>query len=349
MSKSKIMYILKHYPQISETYIQTEIDAVSEDFEVIVITLSEAGKGSGTSSYKQHNPFLVINDIQQLYNAIQMFKPQVLHTHWSISLPLIYSLAKKFGIPFTLRAHSFDTIETDGQGMKEWWKSADRVITDSVNDELCLGVLAFPFSRPFLEAKGALPHKIIDSFPCIDFRRFYDRSPNGDAIMNTGACTRKKKMEDFLELGASMTNRVFNLYPVSYKVKDIVQKNQDMGSPINIYKPVEPCMMPREYKKHQWMVYTADSVMKNVGWPLAIAEAQASGVGVLLPDIRPDMRDYIGESGYLYKTLEEAREIISKPVPEHIREAGFENARKSDVYSHKVLLTDLWVESIRRC
>ena len=79
---------------------------------------------------------------------------------------------------------------------------------------------------------------------------------------------------------------------------------------------------------------------------MAAAEAQASGVGVLLPDLRPDLKDYIGEAGYIYQSMDEVVDIISKPVPEHIREAGFENARKSDVYEHKTLLTDLWKKSI---
>ena len=230
--------------------------------------------------------------------------------------------------------------------LQDWGKIKNEVISNTVSNPLCLGVLAFPFTRPYLEANGARPDKIIDCFPCIDFNRFYDRSPNGDKIMNVGACIPKKRMEDFLELGLRMPEKEFDLYPVSYNVANIVQKNQAMGSPIRIHSPVEPSLMPAQYKKHQWLVYTADRQINTVGWPMAAAEAQASGVGVLLPDLRPDLKDYIGDAGYLYKSIDEVVEIISEPVPENIREAGFENARKSDVYDHKTLLTNLWKNSI---
>ena len=75
------MYILRQYPQISETYIQTEIDAVSSEYEVIVIAFQQSGK-NGTATYKEHTPYLVIKDAEQIDNAIRMFRPQVLHTHW---------------------------------------------------------------------------------------------------------------------------------------------------------------------------------------------------------------------------------------------------------------------------
>lgn len=345
MNKPKVMYVLRQYPQISETYVQTEIDAVSSEYEVIVIAFQQSGK-NGTSTYKQHNPYLVINDVEQIDNAVRLFKPDILHTHWAISMPFLHKLARKFGIPFTVRAHSFDAMFGVDERLSEWRKAAKEVISNAVSDELCLGVVAFPFTRPFLETNGALPEKIIDCFPCVDFNRFYDRSPNGDKIMNVGACLPKKRMEDFLELGLRLPDKEFNLYPVSYDVANIAQKNQTMGSPVRIHSPIEPSSMPAEYKKHQWLVYTADRLINTVGWPMAAAEAQASGVGVLLPDLRPDMKDYIGDAGYIYQSLDEVVEIISEPVPEHIREAGFENARKSDIYDHKTLLTDLWKNSI---
>ncbi len=55
--------------------------------------------------------------------------------------------------------------------------------------------------------------------------------------------------------------------------------------------------MPGEYKKHQWLVYTACPQINQVGWPLSIAEAQAAGVGICMPEIRPDIREYIGDAG----------------------------------------------------
>ena len=79
---------------------------------------------------------------------------------------------------------------------------------------------------------------------------------------------------------------------------------------------------------------------------MAVAEAQAAGVGVCLAAIRPDLRDYVGEAGHLYKDIREVKDIISLPPSAQLREAGYEQARKSDVNSHIHKLTDLWDELI---
>jgi hypothetical protein len=84
--------------------------------------------------------------------------------------------------------------------------------------------------------------------------------------------------------------------------------------------------------------------MKTVGWPMAIAEAQASGTGVIMANIRPDLRDYVGEAGYLYDSIEDVVDMVRAPVPETIREAGFEQARKMDIRRNLHLLTDRWAQ-----
>jgi hypothetical protein len=83
----------------------------------------------------------------------------------------------------------------------------------------------------------------------------------------------------------------------------------------------------------------------TVGWPIAVAEAQAAGVGVCMQDIRPDLREFVGPGGFLFRTAEEAREIISRPFPDHMRRLAFEHARKSDVRSHVGLLEGLWAKA----
>ena len=81
---------------------------------------------------------------------------------------------------------------------------------------------------------------------------------------------------------------------------------------------------------------------------MAVAKAQASGVGVCIANIRPDLRDYLGDAGYLFDSIDEVRKIVSQPVPDGIRERGFEQARKSDIRVHKKLLTDLWENAFRK-
>ena len=142
---------------------------------------------------------------------------------------------------------------------------------------------------------------------------------------NVGACI-EKKMEDFVELGTLAPKLQFNLYALGYNAEQWRQFSINEASPVNFISPIELEDMPSEYKKHRWLVYTAAG-NGRVGWSMSIAEAQASGVGVCMANIRPDLREYVGPAGFLYDSLSEVLEIISKPFPAELREMGFEHAK----------------------
>ena len=160
--------------------------------------------------------------------------------------------------------------------------------------------------------------------------------------MNVGACIPKKNMDDFLFLSTALPDKNYNLYSMGYNVEEFHRMNSDLENPINIIGPVQPEDMGAEYKKHEWLVYTASRTIGEVGWPMAIAEAQAAGVGVCMQNIRPDLRGYVGEAGFLFDTVDEAAKIISQPFSKELRELGFEHAKKSDVRGHIHQLEKLW-------
>ncbi|MGH7783968.1 MAG: glycosyltransferase, partial [Candidatus Binatia bacterium] len=126
-----------------------------------------------------------------------------------------------------------------------------------------------------------------------------------------------------------------------YNVEQLRQLSLAKRRPVNFVPPVELEDMPAEYKKHRWLVYTA-AKDGTVGWPMAIAEAQAAGVGVCMANIRPDLSEYVGPAGFLYNSLSEVAELISQPFPAELRELGFEQARKSNVFTHRAALFRLW-------
>ncbi|HEV2738836.1 MAG TPA: hypothetical protein VGU66_09680 [Candidatus Elarobacter sp.] len=341
MSNPRVMYVLVQYPQLSETYIRAEIAAVQADVDIAVISMMEADY-----AYKDFFPFKLLSTRAEIQSEIERFQPHVLHTHWlHTQLELVIALARENGIPFTVRAHSFDTLFAP-PAVPGPIASA----VDALNSDLCLGVLALPFSVQNLLAAGIEASKIKVVHPAVQYANFLDRSPNGAAVMNVGASLPKKKFEDFVALGASLPDLEFNLYSIGYGSPALEALNEAHGSPVHLRRPVEPGDMPAVYKKHRWLVVTASKEMGTVGWPLCIAEAQASGVGVCVPNLREDLKDYVGASGYFYDSLDEVREIITRPYPDSMREAGFEHARLSDIDAHKDVLTGLWqlaVASVR--
>lgn len=333
MSKPRVMYVLLQYPQLSETYIRSEIEALKADFEIEIISLIPADY-----PYRDFFPFKLLASREDIQREIERFRPDVLHTHWlHTQLEVVIRLARDNDTPFTVRAHSFDTLFTPPA-----IPGALAQAVEALNSDLCLGVLALPFSVQNLLYAGIDARKITAVYPVVDYANFLDRSPNGDAVLNVGASLPKKKFEDFVQLGASLPGLEFNLYSIGYGSAALETANEAQGSPIRVRRPVEPGDMPAVYKHHRWLVVTASKEMGTVGWPLCIAEAQASGVGVCVPNLRPDLRDYVGESGFFYESVDEVRDIITRPYPERMRQAGFEQARKSDVGGHKTVLTDLW-------
>ena len=322
---------LQGYPTISQTYMTNEVDALKDLYDLRVIS-TKKGDLPGARYY----PFELVTERGRMREIIEEFRPQVLHGHYLHMAKLLAELGERYRIPFTIRTHSFDSLRD--------WHHRPRLgfpEVRAVRSDACAGILAFPFVRPLMESVGIPASKIIDCYPVINYQRFFDRSPNGEAVLNVGACIPKKRVEDFVDLGKLVT-KTLNVYAIGYDHKSLSAYNEANGSPVTVHRAVEPQEMPAVYKAHGWLVYTACPKLKNVGWPMAVAEAQAAGLGVCFPAIRPDVREYVGDAGFLYTSIQEVADILRNPYPAEMRERGFEHAKKSDIETHRHLLTDVW-------
>lgn len=335
--KPRVLYLLQEYPQVSETYIANELEALWPICDIRIVARTNA-----SASYRDHFPFTVIprEERDTLQALATEFRPDIVHAHYLHNAVTAHNLAARLGAAFTVRLHSFDVLAPLPEAL--------RMAVTAINSPVCAGALTFPFTVERLLAAGVNAAKLHAAPPVLRIDRFLDRGPNGPAIMNTGAALPKKNMEAFIDLAAAMPSRHFNLYAMGYDVSALKEYNLSQGGRVNLVRPVEPRAMPAEYKKHEWLVYTASPAINTVGWPMAIAEAQASGVGVLMQDIRPDLRDWVGPAGYLFRSIEEAAAIISRPFPAERREAGFEHARSWDFYRHMATLVRLWSAALAR-
>ncbi|MFW5634166.1 MAG: hypothetical protein ACOCYR_04665 [Erythrobacter sp.] len=294
-------------------------------------------------------------EIDKLADLVCDFGADVLHTHFLSEIPFIARLARKTGRPFTVRTHSSDTTALHPRGWMMWMRNIIQFETPfertpqfvhvlrAVRSELCLGVLALPCARPWLVRAGLPDSKLVDCYPALQFERFHDRSPNGPAIMNIGLAAPRKPKPDFLKLARTMPGHEFNLYAPQPFARELPANNAAPAGFVAIRPRLPVHQMPAEYKKHRWLVYTGDSDIPAIGWPIAIAEAQASGVGVCVPRVRPDLARYVGEgAGVLYDSIDELPGIVAGSVPEEMRARAFEQAARSDIERHLHLLTDLW-------
>jgi hypothetical protein len=335
VSKLRVLVVLSNYPTLSQTYKENELRALLPYCELRVVTL-----GSSDHPHREHLPFTTIATVPEAQREIDEFKPDIIHGHYAHMVKRLSELAAMADRPWTVRTHSFDLMRVSPEAV--------RVYTEYMSRSDCLGVLCFPFLRQRLLRGGLNESKLFNCWPVVDYARFYDPTPNGEDVLNTGACLPKKNMESFIQLASMVPERRFNLYPIGYLTDEIEAYNKAQGSPVHMFDTVEPHDMPAVFKRHQWLVYSANPEVPTIGWPMAIAEAQASGVGVLIQRIRPDIETYVGLGGYVFDSLEEAAEILRKPCPPEIREAGFRQARRSDVSRHIHLLLNLWAKGSPR-
>ena len=330
--RPKILLLVHRYPQITQTYIETERRELAKKYDVKVIAFNGAN-----TAFADHGDFTLIprDDSARLRDTVTEFAPDMIHAHWLFLTDKAFEASQMAGVPFTVRAHSFDVLARDQTLRKS------SVLINSGN---CLGILSFPFGLAILEREGFDLDKVHKCYPVLDFERFYDVSPNSKGVMSVGAWKPKKNMECFFQLAKSSRGCgvTFDLYAPGIDAETVVSRHGLHDAPIVVHDPVEPSDMPAEYKKHEWLVYTASSSYNTVGWPVVVAEAQASGVGVCMQNIRPDLKEYVGEAGYLFDSLAEVKHIISHPFPEGQRELGFEQAKRSDIRAHISELERLW-------
>lgn len=331
--KKRVLFILDGYPCLSQTYKENEIKYSSLSYEIFV-----ASFGASPARYRSHQPYSPVRSTADLKKVIDEFKPDIIHGHYFHNLPLLDKASQLAGgVPFTARTHSYDLIGIAPERLRQF-------ASHSQNSR-CHGVICFPFLHDALAQAGVHESLIIDDFPVVDYSRFYDSSPNGQCVFNTGAMIPKKDIDSYVKIANLTKTRRFLYCPIGHNSpceSKVLELNSELQNPVNFVANVEPYDMPRLYKSCEWLVYTASSSVPTVGWPMAVAEAQACGCGVLMQNIRPDIQTYIGGAGFVFDQIAEAAEILSKPYPSQLRELGFKLARRSDISVNITKLFRAW-------
>ena len=211
--KIRVLMLLHNYPLVFKTYMMNEAEAVGNDYDIWIISNRRPDPFCKSAPSYEVCP----NNINKLSEVVEEFRPQVLHAHYLDQAGQLAKLARKYRIPFTIRTHSFDTLFYQKQILPSFDRLRMRVrnrlrqIVHHVNSEYCLGLLIYPYARPLLEDAGIRGDKFIECYPVINYQRFYDRSPNGDAILNMGACLPKKKQAILLSWENILTDPVISM------------------------------------------------------------------------------------------------------------------------------------------
>ena len=145
----RVSYLVFQYPQLSESYAITEMRFVAEDYELDIISLQ--APDCPTTAEHQYE---VLLDKAKVLERVRSFAPDIIHAHWLAGdLSLVCQISRKLGIPFTVRAHSFDVLwrKPSPRWYQKWstLKDTSKHIANNLkflNSELCRCVRTFPFS-----------------------------------------------------------------------------------------------------------------------------------------------------------------------------------------------------------
>lgn len=284
----RVLYLLWNYPQISETYIATEIAfALKCGIEVHV--------WSQINYHQQLTPQCMVHR-RSLAEAIAAVGPDLVHIHYlMVAKRHLHEIPA--GIPVTIRGHSFDWNPSLAVEMAE--QPAVKRLYLFPHFVAIMGGHAKAFALPVaydtslhvqaavkdrnlvVRLAAGLPTNGLD-----DVLAVANRCPEFRFILGVSrADGGEQYIEQLTRLNGYVKNRVQMLVDLHPQIAADV--NRRAGIYLDTHDP----------KGHAF------------GMPISIVEAMATGSYVLSPDV-PAARSYIGEAGAFYRNPEEAAKLI---------------------------------------
>ncbi len=290
----RVLYAVWHYPQLSETYIETEILAMRRFGADIRVW----------SNDDVAVPYRAVVPVRRgtLEQAIADFKPDVVHVHW-VSSALHYGLAARVaGLPLTVRGHGFEvTSETIAQ-----------LLQNTALRQLVL------FPQQAKDIPQADPRIVFAKAPFDTGLFSASATKDRRMVLRTSAALPSKDLRLFLEAAKRLPQHRFVLIAcTAYKREDHAEElkalKAELDSPAELHFD-----MPREQlagfmREAGIFLHTALGPdmpgYTPIGMPVSIAEAMATGAYVIARDL-PELRDYVGPAGDMYTGLEQACALI---------------------------------------
>lgn len=335
----KILVIGRAFPHASHGYINNDIEYLSKKANVLVLSPNQPM----APFYSPINLSYFSNE-HDLIKQARQFKPDfivswVLPNHF-----FARNVADALNVPFVIKLHTPDYHALYAKhsfltNIKKHFKSQIRlsksyqVLRKSVRETAesknligvyCIAAFKDTFSEFFPKAK------IFDLKPRIPYQRYHDNSPNGTHIIVLGALSNTRDSHFSFNKIINSINAEVDWYPIptpGFLWTDL----PDLPSNLHIMKYVPPTEMPKVYKKYKALVMIG-SGMYSRGLSLSALEAQASGVTVVAPSLRPDFDEFIvNGGGFIFKNESEIPEILTKIPDQSRREAGFINASQYDI------------------
>jgi glycosyltransferase involved in cell wall biosynthesis len=290
----RVLYVVWHYPQLSESYIEGEIRCLRR-WGVEIGVWREVGP---VSPYESMVPVFD----GDLAACVREFDPDVLHVHW-----LGYALGRgadlaALGLPVTLRMHGFDVQEAPFRQLLGYdWLHR---------------VYAYPHQLSLLEA----PDDRVQALPAAFDTSYFQPAAAKDArlVLRAASCLPSKEIALFFDLAKRLPSHRFVFCGVTcneweHYPEELRRMAAEMASPVELRFDVPREQMAELISRAGIFVHTVHPPRTPpgtpIGMPISIAEAMATGAWVLVRD-EPELVDYVGDAGAVYRDVAHAAELI---------------------------------------
>jgi len=305
--KPRVLYVLWHYPQLSETYVEGEIRAMRRMGAEVMVW----------HSIHAATPFepQVPTDSGDLGELVRRWRPDLIHAHW-VSWTLDHGpQIAALGLPVTVRMHGFD-VHPD---------SCNRLLAQPWLHR----VYAFPRQLDLLGASDPRVRPVRAAFDTSYFRPCLQKDPR--LVVRAAACLPSKDIASFFELARRLPSHRFVFAGIKVNVfehypEELRRLAREMDSPVELRFD-----LPREEVAE--LIGRAGIYLHTIcppraehgapiGQPISIAEAMATGAWTLVRD-EPELAEYVGDAGAAYRDVDEAEFLLRGSMawsPEEWRE-----------------------------
>jgi glycosyltransferase involved in cell wall biosynthesis len=286
----RALYVLWHYPQLSETYVEGEIRCLRRMGAEVAVWHEIHAVSPYVPQVPMHS-----GDLAAL---VREYRPDVVHVHW-----LGYALGQgpqlaALGVPVTVRMHGFDVrAEPFRQLLAAPWLHR---------------VYAFPRQLALLDAPNPRVRAVPAAFDTSYFGPVAQKDPR--LVVRAGACLPSKDIPLFFELARRLPSHRFVFAGVTVNEfedfpAELRRIAKEMDSPVELRFD-----LPRE--EVAALIGSAGIYLHTIrppgaehgapiGMPISIAEAMATGAWTLVRD-EPELAAYVGDAGATYRDIDEA-------------------------------------------